>query len=688
MPKTRQSKRARVSDSEITSLEQLHQSLMEDGTAHPVAHQVEQFLEQSRRELRDLEDRDRRRTGALGDMSVMNQPPTTPWEVGTNTLGNSPRGIPASTNIQVHAQVHADNHQTPIVPVDPGVNHAPRGSGPTPTASIQDESITSVDQEGHYSMNVKLWEKKFHALEYQIGQFEYREVALVAQFQGIQNQLTHKIAELSKHVQHLDRENIDLHRQMEATRAMLNRGSMPCPMPGVSTPIYGQAVEEFTAHSNMTDPDTVPPIHAGVGKSKQSLGVNPQQERSTLNDIGYHPAERGREHFIEGRALGLTYEEGQLRTNGVPLCVPGLNPGVVRPPMTYTDSQVPPSNQAQGGQIIPPAHASPLWPQDDNQIVQSSDHNPTWRRKFKEPLKFDGGDLDFNSWLVHFEAISDYHQWTQREKALQLVTSLKGRATHVLGGLRPVQLHDYDFMTARLRDRFDPAKRETAYKAQLKNRVRAKNESPIQYSDELMRLARKAFPTLTEDAMDQLALDQFMSGHDRKSKKHVLLQGPDTLSDAVTIITRYESVVERSGTNKPVHAVVDTNQDDYFIRKVTEAIGNVLSPVMEKITQSLEVGNTHRGQQLRNKQVRPNQLATNNKRAHPNGKSGEPGKPFDRRPECYACGKKGHFARDCRSKPVYPVETAPSVQSVKSMVFSRRSQGGPPSVSDVGEENY
>ena len=200
--------------------------------AHPVAHQVEQFLEQSRRDLRDLEDRGRRRTGALGDMSVMNQPPTTPWEVGTNTLGNSPRGIPASTNIQVHAQVHADNHQTPIVPVDPGVNHAPRGSGPTPTASIQDESITSVDQEGHNSMNVKLWEKKFHALEYQIGQFEYRKVALVAQFQGIQNQLTHKIAELSKHVQHLDKENIDLHRQMEATRAMLNRGSMPCPMQG------------------------------------------------------------------------------------------------------------------------------------------------------------------------------------------------------------------------------------------------------------------------------------------------------------------------------------------------------------------------------------------------------------------------------------------------------------------------
>ena len=71
--------------------------------------------------------------------------------------------------------------------------------------------------------------------------------------------------------------------------------------------------------------------------------------------------------------------------------------------------------------------------------------------------------------------------------------------------------------------------------------------------------------------MDQLALDQFMSGHDRKTKKHVLPQGPDTLSDAVTIITRYESVVEKSGTNKPVHDVVDTNRDDYFIRKVRRA---------------------------------------------------------------------------------------------------------------------
>ena len=320
---------------------------MEDGTAPPVAHQVEQFLEQSRRELRDLEDRDRRRTGALGDRSGMNQPQTTRLVMGTSTLGNSPSGIPAPTNIHVQAQVHAE-YETTIVSVDPGVNHAPQGSGSTPTSIIQDESIASVNQEGHNSMNAKWWEKKFHALEYQIGQFQYREIALVAKFQGIQNQLTHHIMELSKRVQHLDRQTTDLHRQLEATRAMLNRGSMPYPMPGVSTPIHGPAVEEFTVHSNMTDPDKVPPFHAGVGKCNQNIGVNPEQKCSPFNDIGYHPAEGGREHFIEGRALGLTYEGGQLRTNGVPLCVPGLNPGEVRPLITYSDNQIPVSSQAQG----------------------------------------------------------------------------------------------------------------------------------------------------------------------------------------------------------------------------------------------------------------------------------------------------------------------------------------------------
>lgn len=50
----------------------------------------------------------------------------------------------------------------------------------------------------------------------------------------------------------------------------------------------------------------------------------------------------------------------------------------------------------------------------------------------KEPEKFDGRSIDWQDYIISFEQVADWNGWNERERAQQLIMSLKGNAQKLL----------------------------------------------------------------------------------------------------------------------------------------------------------------------------------------------------------------------------------------------------------------
>ena len=65
------------------------------------------------------------------------------------------------------------------------------------------------------------------------------------------------------------------------------------------------------------------------------------------------------------------------------------------------------------------------------------------KRKQKELDKYDGEWVEWPDYLAHFETISKWNGWAEREKGLQLVTSLRGKSQRVLSEIPSSQREDF-----------------------------------------------------------------------------------------------------------------------------------------------------------------------------------------------------------------------------------------------------
>lgn len=98
------------------------------------------------------------------------------------------------------------------------------------------------------------------------------------------------------------------------------------------------------------------------------------------------------------------------------------------------------------------------------------------KRKEKEPDKFDGRNIEWRDYIVHFEQVSMWNNWSPTEKAQQLAMSLRGQAQKLLGELKPGELINYESLKRILSQRYDPQERSVAYRYEFRARRLQKNE--------------------------------------------------------------------------------------------------------------------------------------------------------------------------------------------------------------------
>ena len=178
--------------------------------------------------------------------------------------------------------------------------------------------------------------------------------------------------------------------------------------------------------------------------------------------------------------------------------------------------------------------------------------------KQKEPDKFDGDKIERADFITHFNVVARWNYWTYSEKGLQLATCLRGKTQKILSSIPESLNGDYETVKSTLEKRFDLPHRENAFRAGFRRRKREARKSLMDYGSVVMRLAQRAYPGFSYDALDQVAREQFISGlSDIEMKRFVDLMGPHSLDETVSLATQFESfeLIESStGLNRRLEA--------------------------------------------------------------------------------------------------------------------------------------
>lgn len=164
----------------------------------------------------------------------------------------------------------------------------------------------------------------------------------------------------------------------------------------------------------------------------------------------------------------------------------------------------------------------------------------------RRPSEFDG-KVAWEAYLAQFELLADAQGWDSAERALQLVSSLRGSALKVLGHLTPVQRLLYPSVVEALRKRFGHHQQAEVYRARLKARMRARGEPLPQLAQEMETLVRRAYPAAQEDMVVVLTRDHFVDAlQDRNLQLYVKQAHPMDVQEALARALELEAFLYTS----------------------------------------------------------------------------------------------------------------------------------------------
>ncbi len=246
----------------------------------------------------------------------------------------------------------------------------------------------------------------------------------------------------------------------------------------------------------------------------------------------------------------------------------------------------------------------------------------------KKPATFDG-TTSWCDYRVQFELVAEMNGWKQDAMAIQLATSLRGKAQSVLSDLMPEQRRCYFQLTKALSARFEPEDQAEMYRAQLKNRVRKRSEQVPELAQDIQKLVRKAYPTAVADTRDRLSRDNFIDALNDGEIEWAVYQGkPSTLEEAAKLALEFESF--RMGHRRrlqPSGEAIRVQQEDWSEDENKNSSSDTKLEALEGRLQQLEV-------QANLNKIENGTLAKS--------------APARNKIVCWACGKEGHFARECR----------------------------------------
>lgn len=160
-----------------------------------------------------------------------------------------------------------------------------------------------------------------------------------------------------------------------------------------------------------------------------------------------------------------------------------------------------------------------------------------------EPDTFDGSG-SWNQYVKQFKIITEYNKYSEEEKAMVLVASLRGSARAILLDLSDEELTDFQKVKGALDFTFGETHFTPISYAEFHDRKQGEKESLVKFAVDLKRLVRLAYPECNEETKDWVASQQFVLGiFDKETRLTLRLEGVSSLEAALTRAEEIEAII-------------------------------------------------------------------------------------------------------------------------------------------------
>lgn len=254
-----------------------------------------------------------------------------------------------------------------------------------------------------------------------------------------------------------------------------------------------------------------------------------------------------------------------------------------------------------------------------------------------KPQSYTGND-DFEDFLTQFEITSEINGWDYKAKSLYLANSLTGSARALLNELSSEQRRDYRSLVQKLTERYGSENRAEVFRSQLKSRVRGKGETIAELAQSIRKLTRQAYPKVSIDMVEVLALDHFTDALPETEIRMRLREvGPITLAEAEKIAVRMEAhrIADRQRTRlvgkvEQDHPITPSNDPNTVEQRMTNIGKRIdsLQRTVQNLAQQRNVNppaNYYNNQQRGNYNNRLNRMQNRNyNQRHSQHRGGNP----------------------------------------------------------------
>ncbi|KAJ8911883.1 hypothetical protein NQ315_012297 [Exocentrus adspersus] len=235
--------------------------------------------------------------------------------------------------------------------------------------------------------------------------------------------------------------------------------------------------------------------------------------------------------------------------------------------------------------------------------------------------------------------------WDEHQKATELALALRGKALQTLQKIPEEKQNDYSTVGA-LELRFGSKYLSQVYQNQLKSLSQGPTETLQEFSTDIEKMVRLAYPEAPEEFIKQLNVQSFIDGvKDPELQQALRLGRFKTLSEAVIYGLEFEAAkyVSRRNKVREVKIFEPANNDE--VKGRTQQILEEILALLKKSTGGDK-----------------NQASRNSRQI-----------------KCFGCGKIGHIERNCRRQSTSE-ERSKETKSKESAIENSGSGNAPLSV--------